>query len=227
MPAAEPRSVTKSIPPEPFTANTTASCVSQTKSGNSLALLSPFALLDLMRPVADNFITRTKERLSGPHSPMITVTREHKNGVTSIKLSGSIDEHVDLPKEIGAMPAQVNILCREITQINSLGVKAWIDFFTRAAGAKIKFTYSECPPPIVEQLNYITNFSCGGQVLSVSVPFTCESCHKELRGVVRSEDLRKVAYKLPPIKCPKCGAKAVFDDVPEEYFAFLIRQQTA
>jgi DNA-directed RNA polymerase subunit RPC12/RpoP/anti-anti-sigma regulatory factor len=155
---------------------------------------------------------------------MITVTREQKNGVASIKIAGTIDEHVDLQKEIGPLPAQVNVICREISQINSLGVKAWIDFFSQAAHHQIEFTFSDCPPPIVEQLNYITNFSCGGHVVSVSVPFTCENCHKELRGTVKSEDLKKVFYKLPPIKCPKCSAKALFDDVPEEYFAFLIRQ---
>jgi DNA-directed RNA polymerase subunit RPC12/RpoP len=155
---------------------------------------------------------------------MVTVTREQKAGLTSIKIAGTIDEHVDLHKEIGAMPARVNIVCREISQINSLGVKGWIEFFTKAANSKIQFTFSECPPPIVEQLNYITNFASGGQVISVSVPFTCESCHKELRGTVKTEDLKKVTYKLPPIKCPKCSSKAVFDDVPEEYFAFLIRQ---
>ena len=157
---------------------------------------------------------------------MVTVTREQKNGLTSIKIAGTIDEHVDLHKEVGAMPPKVNIICRDISQINSLGVKAWIEFFTKAAGARVEFTFSECPPPIVEQLNYITNFACGATVVSVSVPFTCESCHKELRGVVRSEDLKKVAYKLPPIKCPKCAAKAHFDDVPEEYFAFLIRRSS-
>lgn len=155
---------------------------------------------------------------------MLIVTRDQKDGLTSIKLAGTIDENVDLQKEIGAMPARVNIMCREITQINSLGVKVWMDFFNKAAASRIQFTFSECPPPIVEQLNYITNFSCGGQVTSVSVPFTCERCHKELRGTVKAEDLKKVAYKLPHIKCPKCNAKALFDDVPEEYFAFLIRQ---
>jgi hypothetical protein len=155
---------------------------------------------------------------------MLTVTREQKNGVTQVKLTGVIDEHVDLHKEVGALPARVEVNCREISQINSLGVKAWIEYFSKAAGSKVQFAFVECPPPIVEQLNYITNFSCGGQVLSVSVPFTCEKCHKELRGVIKAEDLRKVAYKLPPIQCPKCKAKAHFDDVPEEYFAFLIRQ---
>lgn len=154
---------------------------------------------------------------------MITVTRDQKNGTTFIRIAGTIDEHVNLSVEIGALPTQVSIVCRGITQINSLGVKAWIDYFNQAVRDQVSFSFAECPPPIVEQLNYITNFGCGGKVTSVSVPFTCESCHKELRGVIKSEDLKRVAYKLPPIKCPKCGAEAHFDDVPEEYFAFLIR----
>jgi DNA-directed RNA polymerase subunit RPC12/RpoP/anti-anti-sigma regulatory factor len=155
---------------------------------------------------------------------MIHVTREEKSGALHIRISGTIDEHVDLSKEIGELPAKVVINCREISQINSLGVKGWIEFFSRSVAGGLELSLAECPPPIVEQLNYITNFSCGAQVVSVSVPFTCEKCHKELRGVVKAEDLKKVAYKLPPIKCPKCNSKAHFDDVPEEYFAFLIRQ---
>jgi DNA-directed RNA polymerase subunit RPC12/RpoP len=155
---------------------------------------------------------------------MLTVAREEKGDVTHLRMAGTIDEHVDLEKSMGPLPKQCVVVCREISQINSLGVKSWVDFFGRASRDQVSFSFAECPPPIVEQLNYITNFACGGPVISVSVPFTCEKCHKELRGVVKSEDLRKVAFKIPPIKCPKCGAKAFFDDVPEEYFAFLIRQ---
>jgi DNA-directed RNA polymerase subunit RPC12/RpoP len=158
---------------------------------------------------------------------MLTVTKEQKGDVMIIRLSGTIDEHVDLDKEIGTLPSRVEIVCREIFQINSLGVKAWIDFFTKAASNRVHFAFAECPPPIVEQLNYITNFGCGAPVVSVFVPFSCEKCHRELRGVIKSEDLKKVSFKLPPIKCPKCSSKAHFDDIPEEYFAFLIRQGRA
>ena len=44
------------------------------------------------------------------------------------------------------------------------------------------------------------------------MPFTCEKCHKELRGVIRSEDLRKVSYQVPPIKCPKCSHSFIVKD---------------
>lgn len=155
---------------------------------------------------------------------MLTVTREEKDGVFRLKLSGTVDEHVSFDELIGELPPKVEVVCRDLSQINSLGVKAWVDFWAKMTGRGTELLFSECPPPIVEQLNYITNFSGGGTVVSVSVPFNCEKCHKELRGIVKSEDLRKVAYKLPPVKCPKCNAKAHFDDSPEDYFAFLIRQ---
>jgi hypothetical protein len=154
---------------------------------------------------------------------MITVTREQKSGLTSIRISGTIDEQVDLQTEIGALPARVNIICRDVTGLNSSGVKSWIEFFGKAAAARIQFTFSECPPSIVEQLNYISNFGCGGKVISVSVPFTCSQCRNEARGTVKTEDLKSVAYQLPPVKCPQCGAPSSFEDSPEEYFGFLIR----
>lgn len=155
---------------------------------------------------------------------MITVTREQKNGLTSIRISGIIDEQVDLQAKIGALPARVNIICRDIAALNSSGVRAWMVFFGRAAKARIHLTYSDCPPSIVEQLNSIKNFGCGGKVISVSIPFTCSQCRNEARGTVKTEDLKSVAYQLPPVKCPKCGAPASFEDTAERYFGFLIRQ---
>jgi hypothetical protein len=155
---------------------------------------------------------------------MFTATHEEKDGAALIRLTGSIDEQVDFEKSIGPLPPKVEFACKDIIHINSLGVKAWMDYFAKKAAEKISFSFSECPPPIVEQLNYILHFACGGKILSVSVPFSCEQCHRELRGVVKCEDLKRVSYKLPAIKCPKCNAKAHFDDAPEAYFAFLIRQ---
>lgn len=155
---------------------------------------------------------------------MFKAIREQKDGITRFRLSGKITEMTDLVSHLGELPDRVDIVCRELTQINSLGIKAWIEFFSQASKKNLMFTFSECPPPMVELLNYISGFNCGGLVLSVSLPFTCEACAQELRGVVRAEDLKRVSYKLPPVKCPKCSSKAHFDDDPQNYFAFLIRQ---
>ena len=29
--------------------------------------------------------------------------------------------------------------------------------------------------------------------------------------------------KIPDLKCTKCGSRAVFDDLPEDYLGFLLR----
>ncbi len=155
---------------------------------------------------------------------MATVAKELKDGVLLVHLGGVIDEAVDLGREIGPFSGEAQFVCREISQINSYGVKGWIEYFRKLADQGGKFTFAEVPPCLVEQLNYVKGFGCGGAVISLSVPFVCLHCHRELRGVVDAGDLRRISYRLPPIKCPNCGAKADFDDEPEEYFAFLMRQ---
>lgn len=124
---------------------------------------------------------------------------------------------------IGPAPAELHVNCKEIPRINSVGVKGWIKYFQGVAtkGSKLKFT--ECSTAIVEQINLISNFACGGQVESIFVPFSCTGCKGELVGLFKTEDLKKLQLKLPELKCSKCGGKAVFDDIPEEYFGFLMR----
>ena len=154
---------------------------------------------------------------------MINVIKEQKGTVLAVRLVGSIDENVVFDKLIGTPPAALDVNCKEISRINSVGVKAWIKFFQscQAKGTKLKFL--ECSTPIVEQINLISNFVCNGIVESVYVPFSCKKCHTELVGLFKAEDLKKMKLKLPFLKCNKCGGEAEFDDVPEEYFGFLSR----
>lgn len=154
---------------------------------------------------------------------MVNVTKEQKGNVLVVRLSGSIEESVNFDQLLGAPPAEMEVNCKEIPRINSVGVKAWIKYFQscQAKGTKLKFV--ECSTAIVEQINLISNFTCGGMVESIFVPFSCTSCKSELVGLYKSEDLKKIQLKVPDLKCTKCGNKAVFDDIPEEYFGFLMR----
>lgn len=154
----------------------------------------------------------------------LKVIREKKGGIDQVRLAGVIDEHTDLAAEIGTLPSPVNIVCREIVMIQAAGVKAWIEFFQAQSSAGVRLAFTECPPAVVEQLNYINHFTAGGRVISISVPFTCSNCGKELRGTIKTEDLKRVSYRLPPIKCVRCGGQARFESAPEVYFAFLIRR---
>lgn len=154
---------------------------------------------------------------------MVNVAKEQKGTALVVRLSGSIEENVNFEQLIGPPPAELHIVCKEVTRINSVGVKAWIKYFSGAQAKGTKIRFQECSTAIVEQINLISNFIAGGVVESIYVPFSCSSCQSELVGLFKAEDLKKLNFKMPELKCTKCSGKAVFDDIPEEYFAFLMR----
>jgi DNA-directed RNA polymerase subunit RPC12/RpoP len=155
--------------------------------------------------------------------PVLNITKEQKGSALLVRLSGSIEESVDFDKLIGPPPAELIVNTKEVPRINSVGVKGWIKFFQGAQAKKTKLSFIECSTAIVEQINLISNFTCGGVVESIYVPFACEKCKTELVGLFKTEELKKNGLKLPELKCTKCGGRAVFDDIPEEYFGFLSR----
>ena len=154
---------------------------------------------------------------------MLNVIKEQKGNVLVVRLSGSIEESVNFDQLIGPPPAELHVNCKEIPRINSVGVKAWIKYFQSAQTKHTKLKFLECSTAIVEQINLISNFTCGGEVESIFVPFSCVSCKSELVGLFKTTDLKKMHTNLPDLKCTKCSGKAVFDDIPEEYFGFLLR----
>jgi hypothetical protein len=102
-------------------------------------------------------------------------------------------------------------------------VKAWIKFFQGLQQKGVKLTFEECSTAIVEQINLISNFTCGGKVESIFVPFSCQNCKSELVGLFKTDALKALDLNnIPPLKCTKCGGEAAFDDIPEEYFSFMM-----
>jgi anti-anti-sigma regulatory factor/DNA-directed RNA polymerase subunit RPC12/RpoP len=154
---------------------------------------------------------------------MVNVIKEQKGSILVVRLAGSVEESVNFDQLIGPPPGELHVNVKEVPRINSVGVKAWIKYFQAAQSKGTKLKFVECSTAIVEQINLISNFTCGGQVESIYVPFSCSGCKSELVGLFKTEDLKKLQLKLPEIKCNKCGGKAVFDDIPEEYFGFLMR----
>ncbi|MFZ9595852.1 MAG: hypothetical protein ACO3A2_07210 [Bdellovibrionia bacterium] len=154
---------------------------------------------------------------------VFNVIKEKKGDTLVVRLIGSIEENVVFEKEIGVPPQNMDLYCKEISRINSVGVKSWIKYFQSCQSKGTKLRFFECSPPIVEQLNLISNFSGNGLVESIFVPFNCRNCQAELLGLFRCEDIKKMKFKIPLLKCNKCGGDAEFDDIPEEYFEFLSR----
>ena len=140
-----------------------------------------------------------------------------------VRLAGSVEESVNFDQLIGPAPAEIHVVCKDVPRINSVGVKAWIRYFQAAQAKGTKIKLLECSTAIVEQINLISNFTAGGTVESIFVPFSCEKCKTELVGLFKTEDLKRMNMAIPDLKCTKCGSKAVFDDIPEEYLSFLTR----
>jgi hypothetical protein len=154
---------------------------------------------------------------------VVNVTKEQKGNLLSVRLMGSIEESVNFDQLLGPPPPEMEVNCKEIPRINSVGVKAWIKYFQACQAKGTKLRFKECSIAIVEQINLISNFTCGGTVVSLFVPFSCSTCKSELVGLFKSEDLKKMGLNIPDLKCTKCNGKAIFDDIPEEFFSFLSR----
>ena len=115
---------------------------------------------------------------------MLKINSDLQGDVLNLELNGSIDENAQFAEQVGEVSAsEVHVICREIPRINSVGVKAWIKFFQTVSEKGAKLVFKECSTAIVEQMNLISNFRCGGEVESVYVPFTCEDCGHKLVGL--------------------------------------------
>lgn len=154
---------------------------------------------------------------------MVNVIKEQKGNIVSVRMVGSIEETVEFENLVGPVSGEVHVNCKGIPRINSVGVKGWIKYFQGLSAKGVKLRFVECSTAIVEQINLISNFVCGGAVDSIYVPFSCTGCKGEFIGLFKTEDLKKLNFAIPDLKCGKCGGKAVFDDIPEEYFGFLNR----
>jgi hypothetical protein len=154
---------------------------------------------------------------------MVNVAREGSGNSLTIRLSGPIEESVNFDEIVGSVPGELRVITKDVPRINSVGVKAWIKFFQGVAAKGTKITFAECSTAIVEQINLISNFTAGGKVESIYVPFACGQCKAELIGLFKCDALKAAGLNIPDLQCSKCPGKAVFDDIPEEYLGFLER----
>jgi hypothetical protein len=154
---------------------------------------------------------------------VVNITRELNGNKLTIRIGGPIEESVNFEELVGQLPGELRVITKEVPRINSVGVKAWIKYFQGVAGKGVKVVFAECSTAIVEQINLISNFTAGGSVESIFVPFACNQCKSELVGLFACDALKAAQLQIPELQCSKCPGKAVFDDIPEEYLGFLAR----
>jgi anti-anti-sigma regulatory factor len=154
---------------------------------------------------------------------MLTANVEKKPTGTLAVLNGVIDDQADLDALLGPPPKVLRVDCGGVSRVNSVGVKAWFKYFEKARQQGTKLEFVECSPVIVQQLNALMNFACGGRVISFHLSYYCQRCSKFFTESVRSDDVREKLFKVPGATCPTCHQEGTFDELPEEYFSFLKR----
>jgi len=94
-----------------------------------------------------------------------------------ITLVGDIDEEAVFPA-LTNLSGDVYVDLKAVSSINSIGIRAWIMWFTEMPSAQLNFI--NCPKAVVMQMNMVEGFlPQGSQVKSLQVPFYCENCDEE------------------------------------------------
>jgi hypothetical protein len=141
---------------------------------------------------------------------------------TEVKLVGDLNEACEAElTSLGAnlTTPKVDIDCKGIRYINSIGVGHWMNFI-RAVGKKAKITYANCPVTFIEYATLLPSFLGPGRVLSFEVPYGCSACDRGFRVITETDSLAS-AEALPPHACPSCAEPAEPDCELADYLSFL------
>jgi anti-anti-sigma regulatory factor/endogenous inhibitor of DNA gyrase (YacG/DUF329 family) len=154
----------------------------------------------------------------------MSIRKEQKGDCLQIHLSGALDENLSWERELGPVNIKaVHINCKEVTRINAVGARSWIRYLQDLRNKGIEISFVQCSTAVIEQMNLISNFNCGGRVESLAIPFFCAGCRTDLVAWLRTQQIERIRNRIPDMKCPKCEGKVKFDDIAEDYFGFLDR----
>lgn len=150
-------------------------------------------------------------------SNKLKIDRQDEPGLSRLTFKGIIDEDADFDVAFEDLKPHIVLNFEGIDLINSCGVREWVHA-VKAFPKGAKIVFEKCAPRIVEQANYVANFLGGGKITSFYAPYYCAKCKKEVNILL---DASASLSKAPQQKCPSCKSAMDFDDIEEEYFAFL------
>lgn len=155
------------------------------------------------------------------------VKKTEVDGLPCFQFSGPIDEEAQFPS-VDSMGSDVVVDLKEVSSINSVGIRAWIMWF--ADFQDTTFTFVNCPKALVMQMNMVEGFlPPKSKVNSLEVPFYCEDCDEEkevLFQVGKDVKVEGGQVKLDYDKTKICGEDCDPElDVSEvKFFRFLTQK---
>ena len=147
----------------------------------------------------------------------------------TFQLSGPIGETSPLFIYKIRDATEVVVDLKEVTFINSIGVKSWV-MWAMKIPLRCPVSFFNCPYVIINQFNMVVGFMpANGKVKSFFAPYHCEHCNFEkfelfTDGIeyFNNPDPGQVAISYPAEKpCPKCGKAMEADFFKEKLFKFL------
>lgn len=143
----------------------------------------------------------------------------------TVKFSGVFDEYTSFVETVKGFPDEVWLDFREVSRVNSLGVKEWIKAISLSQS---RLHYINCPAIIVDQFNMIPEFlGQNATIDSFEIYFACDHCGHEDSNyyeVGKGKDIdpsHELSDHVLQVKCIRCGAPMELDHDPEIYFNFL------
>lgn len=144
---------------------------------------------------------------------------------TTISISGSLNEYVSALDGVEVNPEfDLNIDMKELSSINSLGVRNFYTWIHKIKCPKIRFFY--CPRTFVNQLNLIDNFlPKRAEIESFFVPYFSEKSGEEAKALFTKHlEYKKVNDEIilsVPTLYDSQGEKMDLDVSRDQYFRFL------
>ena len=140
------------------------------------------------------------------------------NGYTQLAIRGIVDETCDL-RRIYMMGTAVHLDLSQVTQVNSGGVRTWIEAYQNR-DPEVSILFEKCSPAVVSQINMVSIFSEHHEIRSILGPYYCPECDQESLREMTVDEIRS---GVPPRHaCNECQVELEFDELPEEYFLFAI-----
>lgn len=143
-------------------------------------------------------------------------------------LEGAIGEGAPLFQQDIRGMKRISMDMEKVTYINSVGVKAWIQWVSKISN-DCPLTFRHLPLVMINQASTVVGFMpLHANIESFFAPFVCPECNTESTILLsRGKDYeyanasapRKI--DIPEIACSKCSAAMEADFTPNKTFTFL------
>jgi hypothetical protein len=151
---------------------------------------------------------------------MLTWRIKQRSGFTAVELYGQIGDDAVFDELASGLAGVVVLQLGEITRVNSVGVREWIEFVDGLDRVS-ELVFSHCSTSIVGQLNTISSFRGAASIRSFYAPYRCETCDRDEVRLVDVQTHKPSPDRVPRFRCTTCGEPMALDDLPGRYLAFL------